>query len=79
MRNDHTIYSRLTDGFSEECQRYKAGLISFESVCGYMQAMADIGWLSINDVKILIEWLQDSDTDEEDWTQALVDWMVDYE
>lgn len=64
-------YEKLYNGFQDECWRYWDGLTSFEAVCGYMQALVDLGILGVKDIKYLISWLQDTETTQDDWREFL--------
>lgn len=57
----------LFENLKQRCRMFKRDLVSFDDVCGYMQALIDVGVIDEHDVSYIIDCLLSDDDKKCDW------------
>lgn len=57
----------LFENLKKRCRMYRRDLVSFDDVCGYMQALVDVGVIGTADVTYIIECLLSDDAGKCEW------------
>lgn len=57
----------ILDNLKRRCQMYLRGSISFDDLCGYMQALEDVGYLSGHDIEFIIRSVLSNNPKNTDW------------
>lgn len=57
----------MFENLKARCRLYRCDLITFDDVCGYMQALIDVGVISSSEVTYIIECLLSDDARKCEW------------
>lgn len=57
----------MFENLKARCRLYRRDLITFDDVCGYMQALIDVGVISSSEVTYIIECLLSDDARKCEW------------